>query len=64
MTGCEQRPSIGGPDIIGWLPDVGRNGGPVNLPYYGLYGMYGPPPCCKRKVKMTVWPAQMYPVFY
>src|SRR5215469_15830407 len=27
------------------------------------YGMYGPPPCCKRKVKMTVWSAQMYPVF-
>ncbi len=27
------------------------------------YGMYGPPPCRKRKVKMTVWSAQMYPVF-
>jgi hypothetical protein len=30
---------------------------------YRLSGMYGPPPCCKRKVKMTVGSAQMYPVF-
>jgi hypothetical protein len=28
-----------------------------------LYGMYGPPLYCKRKVKMTVWSAQMYPAF-
>jgi hypothetical protein len=27
------------------------------------YGMYGPPPCCKRKVKIAGWSAQMYPVF-
>jgi hypothetical protein len=26
-------------------------------------GMYGPPPSCKRKVKIAVWSAQMYPVF-
>ena len=26
-------------------------------------GMYGPPPCCKRKVKIAGWSAQMYPVF-
>jgi hypothetical protein len=30
---------------------------------YRHYGMYGPPRCCKRKVKMTVGSAQMYPVF-
>jgi hypothetical protein len=27
------------------------------------YGMYGPPPYCKRKVKIAVGSAQMYPVF-
>jgi hypothetical protein len=27
------------------------------------HGMYGPPPCCKRKVKIAGWSAQMYPVF-
>ena len=38
--------------------------GPYELVlYYRQYGMYGPPPCRKRKVKMTVWSAQMYPVF-
>jgi hypothetical protein len=26
-------------------------------------GMYGPPPCCKRKVKIAVWSAQVYPAF-
>jgi hypothetical protein len=31
--------------------------------YDHLYGMYGPPPSCKRKVKMGVGSAQMYPVF-
>src|SRR5271163_4318332 len=25
--------------------------------------MYGPPPCCKRKVKVTGWSAQMYAAF-
>jgi hypothetical protein len=25
--------------------------------------MYGPPPSCKRKGKIAVWSAQMYPVF-
>ena len=34
-----------------------------NLQYCRLSGMYGPPPCCKRKVKKAVWSAQMYPVF-
>jgi hypothetical protein len=30
---------------------------------YRQFGMYGPPPCCKRKVKKAVWSAQMYPIF-
>jgi hypothetical protein len=25
--------------------------------------MYGPPPCCKRKMKVTGWSAQMYTAF-
>ena len=25
------------------------------------YGMYGPPPFCKRKMKMAEWSARMYP---
>jgi hypothetical protein len=32
---------------------------PNNLPT----GMYGPPLHCKRKKRMTVWSAQMYPAF-
>ena len=26
-----------------------------------LSGMYGPPPFCKRKMKMAEWSARMYP---
>src|ERR1039458_2656901 len=29
----------------------------------GQTGMYGPPPCRKRKMKVTGWSAQMYPAF-
>jgi hypothetical protein len=29
----------------------------------GVYGMYGPPPRCKRKVKVAGWSAQMYTAF-
>ena len=29
----------------------------------GLTGMYGPPPCRKRKMKLTGWSAQMYSAF-
>jgi hypothetical protein len=29
----------------------------------GVVGMYGPPPCRKRKMEVTVWSAQMYSTF-
>jgi hypothetical protein len=33
------------------------------LPNHGQTGMYGPPPCCKRKVRVTGWSTQMYTAF-
>ena len=33
---------------------------PYQCPVGRQTGMYGPPPCCKRKVKVTGWSAQMY----
>ena len=32
-------------------------------PDHGQTVMYGPPPCRKRKMKVTGWSAQMYSAF-
>ncbi len=34
-----------------------------DVPSHGPFGMYGPPPCRKRKVRVTGWSAQMYSAF-
>jgi hypothetical protein len=42
----------------------GEDGAGTNHSYQlVITGLCAPPRCCKRKVKMTVWSAQMYPVF-
>jgi hypothetical protein len=56
------------PDITHCALSRARSGHlclPLTIDSHGgrQYGMYGPPLCRKRKVKMTVWSAQMYPVF-
>jgi hypothetical protein len=35
----------------------------MKIPDHEQTGMYGPPPYCKRKMKMTEWSARMYPAF-
>jgi hypothetical protein len=55
------------------LPAAGGTfGNPIDVPIpetvaiapsHGLTGMYGPPLCRKRKMKVTEWSAQMYPAF-
>ena len=46
-------------------PNVSRALAPslCNITLCNLPGMYGPPPCRKRKVRVTGWSAQMYSAF-
>ncbi|HEY6412403.1 MAG TPA: hypothetical protein VIX42_01870, partial [Edaphobacter sp.] len=61
-SGRESTPFINECQIANALTEILRNS-PFWL-HYRQYGMYGPPPYCKRKDEEDrIWSARMYPAF-